>query len=360
MSAVSVARLVPVPAAVHQVRGARRPHVGVVERLEHRRRLGREMLGVHVVDRVGERPLEPERLRGPEARAVLDVARLAAVVPVHRRDQVAVRRAYRSRSRPSRPASPTGTRRRSRRRDGRAPSAARAPARGPTATARSSIAGFIASMTARTSFFGPPTTASGGCAGRRTSRRPGGGRPTAATRARRCTTSASGGNEDRQRRREHGDALGVDGQRRGRLIVEPAPHAAEQRARGLEAERRARDADDSARPPVASSDRPPTPAASERAEHERRRPAARRAAAADPARRGPRGARRGRAPRRAPARRAGTATPRGRRSPCPSKSRPDVRRRQRAGEQHRQERPDADRGRQPGALEEVEEEVHAR
>ena len=49
------------------------------------------MLEVHVVDRVGERLLDPERLRGAEARPVLDVAPLAAVVPVHRRDLVLVR-----------------------------------------------------------------------------------------------------------------------------------------------------------------------------------------------------------------------------------------------------------------------------
>ena len=86
-----VGHLVAVAAAVHQVRGARRAHAGVVEALEHRRGLRREVLEVHVVDRVGQRLLEAERLRGLEARAVLDVAGLAAVVPVHRRDLVPVR-----------------------------------------------------------------------------------------------------------------------------------------------------------------------------------------------------------------------------------------------------------------------------
>ena len=38
----------------------------------------------------------------------------------------------------------------------------------------------------------------------------------------------------------------------------------------------------------------------------------------------------------------------------------EVRRRERADEQHRKEGPDPDRGRQSGALEEVEDEVHAR
>ena len=48
------------------------------------------MCGVHVVDRVRELAAEAEAQRGAEARAVLDVARLGPVVPVHRRDPVAV------------------------------------------------------------------------------------------------------------------------------------------------------------------------------------------------------------------------------------------------------------------------------
>ena len=122
--------LVAVAAAVHQVRGAGGADVGVVEPLEHRPHVLRQVLEVHVVDRVGERLLDPERLRGAEARPVLDVAPLAAVVPVHRGDLVLARGRCRWRSTPRRPASPTGTPPRSRRRAGRAPSAPAASARG--------------------------------------------------------------------------------------------------------------------------------------------------------------------------------------------------------------------------------------
>ena len=83
--------LVPVAAAVHQVRGPGGADVGVVEPLEHGEHVLGQVLEVHVVDRVGERLLDPERLRRAEARAVLDVAPLSAVVPVHRRDLVLVR-----------------------------------------------------------------------------------------------------------------------------------------------------------------------------------------------------------------------------------------------------------------------------
>ena len=44
----------------------------------------------------------------------------------------------------------------------------------------------------------------------------------------------------------------------------------------------------------------------------------------------------------------------------PSKSMPEVGGGQRAHQEHREEGPDPDGGRQPGALEEVEEKVHAR
>ena len=85
-----VRHLVAVAAAVHQVGRAGGADVGVVERLEDRLQVRGQVLEVHVVDRVGERALEAERLRGLEARPVLDVAPLAAVVPVHRRDLVLV------------------------------------------------------------------------------------------------------------------------------------------------------------------------------------------------------------------------------------------------------------------------------
>ena len=99
--------LVAVAPAVHQVRRAGGADVGVVERLEPRLDVLREVLEVHVVDRVGERALEAERLRRLEARAVLDVALLAPVVPVHRRDLVPVG------------PDPGGDARRAHRRDGR-------------------------------------------------------------------------------------------------------------------------------------------------------------------------------------------------------------------------------------------------
>ncbi len=85
-----VRHLVAVAAAVDQVGRAGGADVGVVERLVDRLQVRGEVLEVHVVDRVGERALEAEGLRGLEARAVLDVAPLAAVVPVHRRDLVLV------------------------------------------------------------------------------------------------------------------------------------------------------------------------------------------------------------------------------------------------------------------------------
>ena len=98
-----VRHFVPVATAIHQVGRAGGPHPGVVERLEHRRRLARQVLRVHVVDRVGERALEAEGLARPEARAVLDIALLLPVVPVHRRDLVTVRsRAGRDRRRADR------------------------------------------------------------------------------------------------------------------------------------------------------------------------------------------------------------------------------------------------------------------
>ncbi len=82
--------LVAVAPAVDQVGRARRPHAGVVERLEDRQRLAREVRAVHVVDRVRQLPRDPKALHRTEARAVFDVARLLAVVPVHRRDPVAL------------------------------------------------------------------------------------------------------------------------------------------------------------------------------------------------------------------------------------------------------------------------------
>ena len=84
-------RLVPVPAAEDQVGRARGAEPGVLDDLEHGPLRAAQVREVHVVDRVVERAHDPERARGGERRAVLDVALLAAVVPVHRRDEVAVR-----------------------------------------------------------------------------------------------------------------------------------------------------------------------------------------------------------------------------------------------------------------------------
>ena len=75
-------------AAVDQPGGAGGPQAGVVEVLEDRLVRTREVRHVHVVDRVVERAHHAERARRLERRAVLDVALLAAVVPVHRRDVV--------------------------------------------------------------------------------------------------------------------------------------------------------------------------------------------------------------------------------------------------------------------------------
>ena len=79
-----------VAAAVDQVGRARGAHVGVVERLEHRLDIAREVLGVHPVDGVGQRRRTPNWRVAREARPVLDVARLLAVVPVHAGDPVLV------------------------------------------------------------------------------------------------------------------------------------------------------------------------------------------------------------------------------------------------------------------------------
>ena len=82
--------LVAVAAAVDEEGRARGADVGVVERLEHRLHVGRQVREVHVVDRVRQRAVDPEGAAGGERRPVLDVALLAPVVPVHVRDQVLV------------------------------------------------------------------------------------------------------------------------------------------------------------------------------------------------------------------------------------------------------------------------------
>ena len=125
-------RLVAGAAAVDQVGRAGGPQPGVVEVLEHRLVRPAQVGHVHVVDRVVERADDPEGARRGQRRAVLDVALLAAVVPVHRRDVVLGRAAGPGGDRsPTRPASPRGTWTRSRARRCRARAAPRAPARGP-------------------------------------------------------------------------------------------------------------------------------------------------------------------------------------------------------------------------------------
>ena len=82
--------LVARPAAVDQKRRAGGPVAGVGEALEQRRGLVVEVPHVEVVDRVVERAEEAEGARRLERRAVLDVALLGPVVPVHPRDQMAI------------------------------------------------------------------------------------------------------------------------------------------------------------------------------------------------------------------------------------------------------------------------------
>ncbi len=83
-------RLVDEAAAVDQVGRAGGADLGVVERLEDRRDIGGEMGAVHVVDQVRQLPGETGLPGRAQARAVLDVPALAAVVPVHRGNQMPV------------------------------------------------------------------------------------------------------------------------------------------------------------------------------------------------------------------------------------------------------------------------------
>ena len=77
-------------AAVDQVCRPGRSDLGVVERLKHRVDVVREVFGVHPVDGVGQRAQHAVLPARREARAVLDVASLLAVIPVHARDVVLV------------------------------------------------------------------------------------------------------------------------------------------------------------------------------------------------------------------------------------------------------------------------------
>ena len=137
----------------------------------------------------------------------------------------------RSRSTRRRPASRTGTRRRSRRRTAPLHRAAASVGARPVAIARSSIAGFIASMTARTSFCSSVTVTGSAergfalhrrSAGPRTSRPAGGDRRSAATRAPRRRAGRAVGTGSRRRRASRAVALGVERQRARGFGVQPA------------------------------------------------------------------------------------------------------------------------------------------
>ena len=84
-------RVVAGAAAVDQIGGAGGAEAGVVEMLEDGLVRARQVRQVHVVDRVVERADDPEGARGGQRRAVLHVALLAAMEPVHRRDVVLAR-----------------------------------------------------------------------------------------------------------------------------------------------------------------------------------------------------------------------------------------------------------------------------
>ena len=84
----ALGRRVPRAPAVDQVGRARRPDATVLEVLEDSLRRPAQVRQVHVVDGVLERADDPERPAGLERAAVLHVAPLSAVKPVHRRDVV--------------------------------------------------------------------------------------------------------------------------------------------------------------------------------------------------------------------------------------------------------------------------------
>ena len=119
----------------------------------------RQVRAVHVVDRVRQLARDAEALRRAEARAVLDVAVLLAVEPVHRRDLVRVLadagddrggadgRHRRERGDAVGDVAPVAASSRS------------STGAAPAAIARSSIAGAIASITHRTSLGGEELTA---------------------------------------------------------------------------------------------------------------------------------------------------------------------------------------------------------
>ena len=86
-------RVVAGAAAVDQIGRAGGAEAGIVEVLEDGPVRAAEVRQVHVVDRVVERAHDAEGARRRQRRPVLDVALLAAVEPVHRRDVVLARTA---------------------------------------------------------------------------------------------------------------------------------------------------------------------------------------------------------------------------------------------------------------------------
>ena len=275
---------------------------------------------VHVVDRVGQRALEAERLRGLEARAVLDVALLVAVVPVHRRDLVAVR------------AGPGGDRGGADRRDRRERRDALArvvPALHQQLQRRRAArrdrllqhGGLHRVDDGEDELLGPRHGVSAGSAVRRTSRPRGGGRPRAARPARRRRAARAAGRGSRRPRR------GARRLPRRRAARAAACSSRRRRTRpnscraAWKPERGRGDAGDRAGPPVARAVRDGA-RGDQRTQRRARARGARRAAAGGRRRRGPRGGRRSRAPStrtRTPSRKGHSSR---KAKSVPSKSRP--------------------------------------
>ena len=321
-----VRRLVPVAAAIHQVRRPGGADVGVVERARTPSTSLREVLEVHVVDRVRQRLADAERARRAEARAVLDVALLAAVVPVHRRDLVLGRARCRSRSTPRTPASPTGTPRRSRRRScPRSISSCSVGARPgrdrPLEHRRLQRVDDGEDELLRALAEDPQARVLLALARRRPP-------DAAATRAPPTTTSGQRREQDREPAATSADALGVERQRARGLGVEPA------RGRGRRASARRRTPSAAAATPTISPGHQVSPwSASEprdqqRAEHQRDRRAASTERAALDARAAP-AALDDAERRRRRRHREQERGSRGRRSPCPRSRRRGRRRRAR-------------------------------
>jgi hypothetical protein len=77
-------------AAVHQVSGTCSSVTGVVERLKDSRNISSKVIAIHRVDGVGESLADAMPAAGCKGRSVFDVPALGTVVPVHRRNVMAV------------------------------------------------------------------------------------------------------------------------------------------------------------------------------------------------------------------------------------------------------------------------------